>query len=61
MAASDRAPGRPWWLHPFLLVPWVFYYLTSAPTIGLGDTAMLIDCIQTLHLSTHCNSHNAAK
>ncbi len=47
-----------WWRHPFILIPWVFYYATSAPTIGLGDTAMLIDGIQTLHISTHCNSHN---
>lgn len=58
---SDQAP-TPWWRHllrhPFVLVPCVFYFWTCAPTIGLGDTAMLIDCIQRLYLSTHANSHN---
>lgn len=55
--AAERTHDA-WWRHPFILVPWIFYYVTSAPTIGLGDTAMLIDGIQTLHISTHCNSHN---
>jgi hypothetical protein len=44
--------------HPFIIVPPLFYLATLAPSIGLGDTAMLVDAIQNLTLSTHVNNHN---
>ena len=34
------------------------YALTLAPELGLGDTAILIDQILRLELSSHVNSHN---
>ena len=50
--------GRGLRRNPFLLVPLVFYYLTSAPGIGASDTALIVDEMRGLVLSTHANHHN---
>jgi hypothetical protein len=50
--------GRGLLRNPFLLVPPVFYYLTSAPGIGASDTALIVDEMRGLVLSTHANHHN---
>ena len=42
----------------FLFIPPVFYLLTCAPTIGLGDTALLLDGIRNLKVNSHANNHN---
>jgi hypothetical protein len=44
--------------HPFLIVPLLFYYLTSAPGIGSSDTALIVGEMKRLELSTHANHHN---
>jgi hypothetical protein len=44
--------------HPFLVVPFAFYYYTSAPGIGSSDTALIVDEMRRLDLSTHVNHHN---
>ncbi|MFQ5512267.1 MAG: protein O-mannosyl-transferase family [Candidatus Krumholzibacteriia bacterium] len=38
--------------------PFVFYLATCSRTIGLGDSAMLMEAIHDFALSTHVNSHN---
>jgi hypothetical protein len=43
--------------HPFLLVPPALYLFTVAPTIGFGDTAILIDAIQRRVVTAHVNNH----
>ncbi len=50
--------GRGLLRNPFLLVPPVFYYLTSAPGIGASDSALIVDEMRGLVLSTHANHHN---
>lgn len=44
--------------HAFLIVPLLFYYRTSAPGIGSSDTALIVDEMKRLELSTHANHHN---
>jgi hypothetical protein len=44
--------------HPFPLVPLAFYAFTCGRTIGSSDTALLVDEMRTLNLSTHVNHHN---
>jgi hypothetical protein len=44
--------------HAFPIVPLLFYYRTSAPGIGSSDTALMMDEMQRLSLSTHANHHN---
>jgi hypothetical protein len=44
--------------HPFPLVPLAFYAYTCGRTIGSSDTALLVDEMRTLNLSTHVNHHN---
>lgn len=44
--------------HAFLIVPFLFYYRTSAPGIGHSDTALMVDEMKRLDLSTHTNHHN---
>jgi hypothetical protein len=43
-----------------LLLPFAFYYYTSAPGIGMGDTAMLIESAFWLELRAHASVHNIA-
>jgi hypothetical protein len=43
--------------HPFVLLPPAFYLATIGPTIGYGDTAILIDNIQRGVIDTHVNTH----
>lgn len=50
--------GRGLLRNPFLVAPLVFYYLTSAPGIGSSDTALIVDEMRGLVLSTHANHHN---
>jgi hypothetical protein len=50
--------GRGLLRDPFLLLPPAFYYLTSAPGIGASDTALIVDEMRGLVLSTHANHHN---
>jgi hypothetical protein len=45
-------------INPLFFIPFIFYYLTAAPDIGLGDTALLIDGIKNLKLNSHVNNHN---
>jgi hypothetical protein len=45
------------WLLAFIIPP-CFYYATMAPSIGLGDTALLIDLMKKGALSSHINTHN---
>lgn len=56
---STRAAG---WVRDltavYFLVPLALYLLTVAPSLGLGDTAILIHLIQELELSSHVNNHN---
>ena len=42
----------------FLPVPFLFYLYTCLPSIGLGDSAMIVDQIRNLQLSTYVNIHN---
>jgi hypothetical protein len=42
----------------FIPIPFLFYYATMCPTIGLGDTALLLDAMIRLSFSSHVNSHN---
>lgn len=44
--------------HPALFVPPALYLATVAPTIGLSDTAILVDAMQHLQISTYVNNHN---
>ncbi len=43
------------------LVAWIvaagFYFLTMCPTIGFGDTALIIDAMMRAHLHSHVNNH----
>jgi hypothetical protein len=55
---SRWAALRPVTRHAFVVVPFLFYGLTAARTIGMSDTAILIFDIQSLNLSTHVNGHN---
>jgi hypothetical protein len=34
-----------------------FYFLTMCPTIGFGDTALIIDAMMRAHLHSHVNNH----
>jgi hypothetical protein len=44
--------------HPFLFLPFLLYRWTVAPTIGMSDTAILVDAMYRLNLSTAVNNHN---
>ena len=44
--------------HLFPLVPLAFYAFTCGPTIGSSDTALLVDEMRTLNVSTHVNHHS---
>ena len=41
-----------------IVCPFAFYIATCSRTIGLGDSAMLMEAIRELNLGTHANSHN---
>ena len=63
-ACLDVAPAscpprglNPWAFLPF---PFLFYLATCSRTIGLGDSAMLMEAIHNFNLSTHVNNHNLA-
>lgn len=45
-------------LLPISIIPFIFYFLSAAPDIGLGDTALLADQMQKLNLNSHVNNHN---
>ena len=55
IARLSAEPRRP---HLFPLVPLAFYTYTCGRTIGSSDTALLVDEMRTLNLSTHVNHHN---
>lgn len=42
----------------FCIVPFVFYFLTLSKTLGMGDTAILIDKMVRMALYSHANCHN---
>jgi len=42
----------------FVPIPFAFYVATCSRTIGLGDSAMLMEAIDNLNLATHVNTHN---
>ncbi|MBF0594270.1 MAG: DUF2723 domain-containing protein, partial [Candidatus Omnitrophica bacterium] len=42
----------------FIPIPFIFYWYTCLPSIGLGDSAMMVEQIKHLRLSTHVNTHN---
>ncbi|MBN2158558.1 MAG: DUF2723 domain-containing protein [Spirochaetes bacterium] len=42
----------------FLPLPFLFYFFTMCPAIGLGDTALLIDGMAKLKVNSHVNNHN---
>ena len=44
--------------HFFIFIPLCFYLYTCAPTIGLGDTGLLVDGIKHFKINTHVNNHN---
>ena len=44
--------------HFFLVIPLLFYWFTSAPTIGLGDTALLVESMQDMTINSQVNTHN---
>jgi hypothetical protein len=44
--------------HPFVAVPFVFYFYTCARGIGMSDTAILVGDILDFRLSAAVNSHN---
>jgi hypothetical protein len=39
------------------LLAFGFYFLTMCPTIGFGDTALMIDAMMRAHLHSHVNNH----
>lgn len=39
------------------LLAFGFYFLTMCPTIGFGDTALMIDAMMQAHLHSHVNNH----
>jgi Protein of unknown function (DUF2723) len=48
----------PWWETTiFTLCVGAFYISSSCPTIGFGDTAILVDAIQRSIVSSHVNNH----
>jgi hypothetical protein len=65
-AMSSRADIRPtpWTGRDALLallvffVPLAFYYATASRTITHGDSALNVDAIEKLTISTHVNNHN---
>jgi hypothetical protein len=44
--------------HPTVFVGYLLYFWTAAPGIGACDTALLVEEMRTLALSTHANHHN---
>ena len=42
----------------YFLIPFALYLCTAAPSLGSGDTAILIYQIQHLELGSHVNNHN---
>jgi hypothetical protein len=58
MRSAAARLGRGLLRNPFLLVPPVFYYLTSARGVGASDSALIVDEMRGLVLSTHANHHN---
>ncbi len=57
---KDFFKKYPFLKHFFILIPPIFYFLTVYKTIGLADTAMMIDRMVDLNFSTHVNRHNLA-
>jgi hypothetical protein len=58
-----RGSARTWvWLACVagLLFPFAFYYYTSAPGIGMGDPALLVESAYWLAMRTHPARHNFA-
>ena len=47
-----------WAIFLFLPIPFLFYWYTCLPSIGLGDSALLVDEIKRFSLSTYVNTHN---
>src|SRR4051812_40325752 len=45
--------------HPFVLVPPLFYGYTMLPTLGYGDTAIIVDNAQRAIVDSHVNTHAA--
>lgn len=43
--------------HPFVLVPPAFYLYTMCPTIGFGDTAIMIDAMRRGLVDSQVNTH----
>ena len=39
------------------VAPAFFYFSTMAPSMGVGDSAMLLESIAELHLTSHVNNH----
>lgn len=42
----------------FIPVPFLFYFFTLSPAIGLGDTALLLDGMMRCSVNSHVNNHN---
>ena len=47
-----------WLIFLFIPIPFLFYGYTCLHSIGLGDSALFIDEIKNLKLSTYVNNHN---
>ncbi len=45
-------------MHFFLLVPWIFYFWSVSPTIGMGDCAIQMRQMSYMELSSGVNNHN---
>lgn len=58
MSSSLNKPIPIFARYLFLAVPFIFYWYTCAPAIGMSDTAMLIDEIKKLQIWTNVNNHN---
>lgn len=51
--------GRLWGLAALVfLASACLYVLTAAPSVGLGDTALLMDAVRRFRISSHVNHHN---
>ncbi len=47
-----------WFIYLFIPIPFIFYWYTCLPSIGLGDSVLFIHAIKQLIIKTWVNNHN---
>jgi hypothetical protein len=51
-------PLKKWSIFFFLPVPFLFYWYTCLPSIGMGDSVLFLHAVRALKISTWVNNHN---